>query len=65
MGTIEKVALTIDEASIFLHLSKNYLYKLISQKRIPFYKPLNGRVYFKPAELEAFLFRKQHGTKAV
>jgi len=62
METIKKTALTTDEASVFLCISKNYLYKLISQKRIPFYKPLGGRVYFKPTELEAFLFRNRQSA---
>jgi excisionase family DNA binding protein len=56
MNQIQK-PFTIDEAAKFLNLSKNYLYKLVHLRRIPFYKPLNGRVYFKPAELEAFIFQ--------
>jgi excisionase family DNA binding protein len=50
-------ALSVDEAAIFTGLSKGYIYKLIHQKKIPFYKPLGGRVFFKQDELEAFIFR--------
>jgi len=50
-------ALSVDEAAIFTGLSKNYLYKLMHQQRIPYYKPLGGRVFFKQDELEAFIFR--------
>jgi len=52
-------ALTVDEAAVFMGLSKNYLYKLICKKKVPHYKPLGGRVFFKQDELEAFLFRNR------
>ena len=61
MMEAQKVALNIEEAAAFLGLKTSYLYKLVGQKRIPHYKPLNGRVFFRPAELEAFLFRKRLG----
>jgi excisionase family DNA binding protein len=52
-------ALTVDEAAAFTGLKKSYLYKLISKRKIPFYKPLGGRVYFKQEELEGFIFRNR------
>ena len=55
----QKVALNVDEAAQFLGLRKSYVYKLLSQKKLPCYRPMNGRVYFRPAELEAFLFRNR------
>jgi excisionase family DNA binding protein len=55
-------ALTIDEAAQVTDLSKNYLYKLIHQKRIPHYKPLGGRVFFKQEELEGFIFRNRQAA---
>ncbi len=39
--------LNIDEASAFTGLKKSYIYKLVSQKKIPFYKPMNGYLFFK------------------
>jgi excisionase family DNA binding protein len=62
MEHIQKAAFTIDEAAAFLNLSKNYVYKLVHLKKIPHYKPLAGRVFFKPSELEAFLFRNRQGA---
>ena len=62
MEQIQKVAFTVDEAAAFLNLSKNYVYKLVSQKKIPCYKPMAGRVFFKPSELEAFLFRNRQSA---
>ena len=52
-------ALSILEAAEYLNLKPAYIYKLISQRKIPFYKPMGGRVYFKPADLEKFLFRNR------
>jgi excisionase family DNA binding protein len=49
--------LNILEASEFTGYSKKYLYKLTCEKRIPHFKPLNGRVFFKQEDLEAFMMR--------
>ena len=54
-------ALSVDEAAEFTNLSRNYIYKLIHLKKIPHYKPLGGRVFFKQAELEAFIFQNRQG----
>ena len=55
-------ALSVDEAASFTGLSKNYLYKLVHQKKIPYYKPLGGRVFFRQNELECFIFRNRHAA---
>jgi excisionase family DNA binding protein len=47
----------ISEAAEFLGLSKAYLYKLVYLKKISYYKPNNGRLFFKREELEHFIFR--------
>jgi len=49
--------LSISEAARFTGLKPSYLYKLIHLKRIPYYKPTGGRVYFKQGELEDFIYR--------
>ena len=54
--------LTVDVACEFTGLKKNYIYKLVHQKKIPYYKPMGGRIYFKLSELEDFLFRNRHGA---
>jgi excisionase family DNA binding protein len=51
--------LGVREAAEFLGFSKTYLYKLIFLKKIPFYKPTGGRVFFKRGDLEKFIFRKK------
>ena len=52
-------ALNVDEAAQFLGFKKSYIYRLIHLKKLPCYRPMNGRVYFRPAELEDFLFRNR------
>jgi excisionase family DNA binding protein len=49
--------LSVSEAAEFLGLSKAYLYKLVYLKKVPYYKPSGGRVFFKREELEQFIFR--------
>jgi excisionase family DNA binding protein len=56
-----RIAFTVDEAAQFLKIKKSYVYKLVSQGKLPCYRPMKGRVYFKPTELEAFLFRNKQG----
>jgi excisionase family DNA binding protein len=54
---IERAALSIEEAAEFLGLKKNYLYRLVYLKKIPYYKPTGGKLFFKKTELEEFIFR--------
>ena len=49
--------LSITEAQVFTGYSKAYLYKLTCGGKIPHYKPMGGKVFFKREELEAFLSR--------
>jgi len=58
----QKKVLTVAEAVEYTGLKRNYLYKLIYLKKIPCYKPLNGKVYFKADELEAFIFRNRQAA---
>lgn len=53
-----KEILTVDEACVYMGLSKSLLYKLCSQRRITFYK--NGRLYFKKSDLEAYMLKNEH-----
>ena len=61
---LTKDVLSFDEASIFLNLSKSYLYKLTSGNLIPHYKPLGKMLYFEKTELEAWLRQNPIKTKA-
>lgn len=53
-----KEVLTSNEAAIYLGMESSYLYKLTCQKKIPFYKPNDGRIYFKKAELDDWATKK-------
>jgi len=55
-------ALSVLEAAKITGLSRNYIYKLICQKKIPFYKPTGGRVFFKQEELDGFIFRNRQAA---
>ena len=46
-----KEILTLEEAAIFLGISKSCLYKMTHNQIIPFYKPNNKLVYFERSEL--------------
>ena len=59
---MEQKALSVDEAAKFTGYSRNYLYKLIHQKKIPHFKPMGGRVFFRQKELEDFLFRNRQAA---
>ncbi len=59
-----KNVLSFDEASMFLHLSKSYLYKLTSGNLIPHYKPQGKMLYFEKAELETWLRQNPVKTHA-
>ena len=62
MQEAQKVVLSVVEAAAFTGFSKFYLYKLIHQKKIPHYKPMGGRVFFRWDELETFIFRNRQNA---
>ena len=43
--------LDLNQAAEYLKLKPSYMYSLIHQKRIPYYKPNGKRVYFIKSEL--------------
>jgi len=57
-----KEVLNIDECSMLTGYSKNFLYKLTSQRAIPFYKPLGGSIRFKKSEVEDWLLQNRQAT---
>jgi len=54
----------MDEACEMLHLKKSYVYRLINEHRLPYFKPLGGRILFDPAELENFVRGSRVSTNA-
>lgn len=59
-----KEVLTLDECSVYTGYSKNHLYRLTSQRAIPFYKPMGGTIYFRKSEIEDWLLQNRQATEA-
>lgn len=57
-----KTTLTVNEAARFLQLSKDRVYALINQRKIPHYRNEGKRVYFDRAELETWLKSRRVAT---
>ena len=57
-----KEGLSIEECATFTSLSVNHIYRLTSQRAIPFYKPMGGKIYFKKKEIENWLLQGRQAT---
>ena len=58
-----KDALTMDDAAAYTGLSKTYLYRLVSLKKIPYYKSVGGKLtYFAKRELNDWLLHTRVQT---
>jgi excisionase family DNA binding protein len=57
-----KEGLTIKEAAEYTGLSSGTLYVLTHDRKIPFYKPLGKKIYFKRTELDNFMFRNKQSA---
>ena len=57
-----KEVLSIEECATFTSLSVAHLYRLTSQRTIPFYKPMGGKIYFKKSEIENWLLQGRQAT---
>ena len=58
-----KDAFTMSDAAFFTGLSKAYLYKLVHQRKIPFYKSAGGKqTYFAKSELTQWLLKHRVST---
>jgi excisionase family DNA binding protein len=51
--------LNSNEASLYLDISKSYMYRLTMDNTIPFYKPNGKKLYFKKIDLDNFLNSKK------
>ena len=60
-----KQALTMNETSKLMGVSKSHLYKLVCAKKIPFYKAKDGGklTYFNKSDVEAWLLHHRFKTK--
>lgn len=58
-----KEILSAIEAAAVLDISLSHLYRLTSERRIQYYRPAEGRIYFKRADLEAYLLTGRVSTR--
>lgn len=59
MKNIEKEILSFKESIEFMDVSKSFLYKLTSEGRINFFKPNNGKIYFRKEDLENWMMQNE------
>ena len=55
--------LNVDEASSYLGVSKSCLYKRMSNREIPYYKPGGKISIFKPEDLDNWVFQNRISSK--
>jgi excisionase family DNA binding protein len=66
MDNETKTPMTMEQASTFTGYSIKYLYKLVHDGTIPYYKPDNtdkGKAIFCKEELTEWIFRNRRATK--
>lgn len=59
---LKKNVLSFNDACKYLDISASHLYKLTSLKQIPHFCPQGKKLYFKPDELDEWLFRNRQET---
>ena len=63
-----KEVLTLEEAAVFMGISRSTLYKMTHNNVIPFYRPNGKLIYFEKSELLAWMlrfYRKWQWVKSV
>ena len=53
----EKKVLSLSEAAKYLSVSKSLLYKMTSGRKIDFFKPNNGKIFFKKCSLDSWVLQ--------
>lgn len=59
MKNSEKQILSFRESVEFMDVSKSFLYKMTSEGRINFFKPNNGKIYFRREDLENWMMQNE------
>lgn len=55
LSLFQKRIMTLSELSEYLGMAESYIYKLTSQKLIPYYQPLGKLLYFDRLEIEEWI----------
>ncbi|MCB0447405.1 MAG: helix-turn-helix domain-containing protein [Gelidibacter sp.] len=57
---VSKEVLTFDEASVYMGISRSYLYKLTASRKIPHSKPNGKMVFFDKKKLVDWLLQNEN-----
>lgn len=55
--------LNANQAASYLDISLSHLYRLTSERRLQYYKPGGGRIYFRKSELDAYILARPVSTR--
>ena len=58
----QKEVLSLDELAEYTGWKKSHIYRMTSQRTIPFYKPMGGNIFFKRSEIDEWLLRNRQST---
>ena len=58
-----KEALTLEEAVLFMGISKSTLYKMTHKHELPFYRPNGKLIYFEKSELVKWMLQNRSMTE--
>ena len=61
---VAKEVLNLEEASLFLGISKSSLYKMTHKHELPFYRPNGKLIYFEKAELLKWMRQNRNMSEA-
>ena len=60
-----KEFLSFKEAAVYLKISESNLYKKTSKRVLKFFKPNNGKLYFKRCDLDAWVLQGECNTSTL
>lgn len=58
-----KLLLNLDEAANYLSVSRSYLYKLTSQRKLSYYCPSGKLIYFKREDLDNWVLNMKKASR--
>jgi excisionase family DNA binding protein len=62
LAEVEKKPLSTAEAAQYLKISVRQLYRLVSMRKIPYYKPEGKLMYFAVDDLNTFIYRNRQSA---
>jgi excisionase family DNA binding protein len=56
--------MTLDEAAVYLHVSKSHTYQLTSKGLVAHFKPAGKKIFFRKSDLDAYLLRNRKASES-